>query len=142
DGGNNYYRGPGWYRRHYSPPMALAGRTLFLQFDAASITADVYVNGKHVGQHKGAFAAFRFDVTADLKPGQDNVIAVRVSNAGDRDVPTLGGDFNLEGGLYRSVHLLATDKLHIDAEDFAGPGLYLATSGVSADSAQLDARVK
>jgi beta-galactosidase len=141
DGGGNYYRGPGWYRRHYRVPAELSGRRLFLQFDAASITADVYVNGRHVGQHKGAFAAFRFDVSADLAMGRDNVIAVRVSNAGDPDVPTLGGDFNMEGGLYRPVHLLAVDPVHIDVEDFASPGVYLSTRDVTAQGAELSARV-
>jgi beta-galactosidase len=142
DGGGNYYRGVGWYRRHLTVPAALAGRALFLQFDAACITADVYVNGRHVGQHKGAFAAFRFDVSAALKVGQDNVLAVRVSNARDADVPTLGGDFNMEGGLYRPVHLLATDLVHVDVEDFASPGVYLRTSNVSERSAELSALVK
>jgi beta-galactosidase len=142
DGGGNYYRGVAWYRRQLAVPASLAGRALFLQFDAASITADVYVNGRHVGQHKGAFAAFRLDVTADLKVGKDNLIAVKVSNAGDPDVPTLGGDFNLEGGLYRPVHLLATDVVHVDVEDFGSPGVYLRTSHVSATSADLSALVK
>jgi len=123
-------------------PQRLGGRALFLQFDAACITADVFVNGRHVGQHKGAFAAFRFDVGAALKVGQDNVIAVKVSNARDADVPTLGGDFNMEGGLYRPVHLLATDLVHVDVEDFASSGVYLRTTEVSARSAQLSALVK
>jgi beta-galactosidase len=142
DGGGNYYRGIGWYRRHLAVPAALKGRALFLQFDAASIAAEVFVNGRRVGQHKGAFAAFRFDVGADLKPGQDNVVAVKVSNAGDADVPTLGGDFNLEGGLYRPVHLLATDTVHLDVEDFASPGIYLRTANVGPQSADLSALVK
>lgn len=142
DGGGNYYRGIGWYRRHLALPAALKGRALFLQFDAASIAAEVFVNGRRVGQHKGAFAAFRFDVSADLKPGQDNVLAVKVSNAGDADVPTLGGDFNLEGGLYRPVHLLATDTVHVDVEDFASPGIYLRTTNVGPQSADLSALVK
>jgi beta-galactosidase len=142
DGGNNYFRGIGWYRRHLMVPAELAGRALYLQFDAASIAADVFVNGQHVGQHKGAFSAFRFDVTAAVKVGQDNVIAVKVSNAYDNDVPTLGGDFNLDGGLYRSAQLLAVDPVHVDVEDFAGPGAYLRTSHVSADAADLSALIK
>jgi beta-galactosidase len=141
DGGGNYYRGVGWYRRHLVLPAAAAGQRLYLQFDAASITAAVHVNGRLVGQHKGAFSAFRLDVTADLKAG-DNVIAVQVDNTGDRDTPTLGGDFNLEGGLYRPVHLLTTDAVHIDVEDFASPGIYLRTTNVTARSADLSALVK
>src|SRR3954471_108965 len=42
DGGNNYYRGVGWYRLHYPLSSAYAGRRLFLQFDGADVTTDVY----------------------------------------------------------------------------------------------------
>ena len=70
DGGSNYYRGIGWYRRHYTPPASAAGKRIFLQFDGANIVAIVYVNGTMVGTHRGGFARFRFDVTARDDPGQ------------------------------------------------------------------------
>jgi len=76
DGGGNYYRGIGWYRRHLTLDSSLSGKELFIKFDAASIVADLYINGTSVGEHQGAFAAFTFDVTPYLKVGQDNVIAV------------------------------------------------------------------
>src|SRR3954468_16670890 len=59
DGGNNYYRGAGWYRRHYTPPTSLAGKKLWLQFAGANQVADVYLNGVSLGQHKGGYARFR-----------------------------------------------------------------------------------
>ena len=65
DGGNNYYRGIGWYRRHYTLPASAAGKRVFLQFDGANIVAVVYVNGTMVGTHRGGFARFRFDVTGE-----------------------------------------------------------------------------
>ena len=70
DGGSNYYRGIGWYRRHYTPPASAAGKRIFLQFDGANIVAIVYVNGTMVGTHRGGFARFRFDVTGDDDAGQ------------------------------------------------------------------------
>ena len=45
DGGANYYRGPGWYRTHIALKPE-AGKSYFLQFDAAATVADVYLNGK------------------------------------------------------------------------------------------------
>jgi beta-galactosidase len=142
DGGNNYYRGPGWYRRHLTIPADLAGRSLFLKFDAASMVADVYVNGHHVGGHKGAFAAFIFDVTDQLNPSADNIIAVRVDNSHNIDVPTLAGDFTIFGGLYRSVHLLALDKLSITPLDDAGPGVYATQDDITADTAKFHVTAK
>src|ERR1051325_5447744 len=58
DGGNNYYRGVGWYRRHYAVPAENAGRRLFLKFDGADSVAEVYVNGSFAGHHEGGYTAF------------------------------------------------------------------------------------
>ncbi len=81
DGGNDYRRGPAWYRRHLGFDPAWAGRRVYLRVGAANTDAAVYVNGSPAGTHKGGFAAFCFDVTPLLTPG-DNVVAVRVDNAG------------------------------------------------------------
>ena len=87
-----------------------AGRKFFLQFDGANTITDVWVNGTYLGQHRGGYARFRFDATAALKVGPDNVIAVKVNNARQPDIPPLAGDFTFFGGLYRGVHLLVTDR--------------------------------
>jgi beta-galactosidase len=146
DGGSNYYRGVGWYRRHLTAPAPPAGveatgRRAYLQFDGSNTVTDVYLNGTHIGQHRGGFAAFRFDVTAALVPG-DNLLAVKVDNRSVADVPPISADFTFYGGIYRDVHWLTTDALHVDVEDFAGPGVYLTASNVSVASADLSARVR
>ncbi|HYP78578.1 MAG TPA: glycoside hydrolase family 2 TIM barrel-domain containing protein [Polyangiaceae bacterium] len=142
DGGNNYYRGIAWYRRHYTLPAEAAGKRVYLQFDGANVVADVYVNGTLLGQHRGGFARFRYDATAALKAGADNVIAVKVSNANAGDVPPLDADFTFFGGLYRDAHVLISDPVHIDVLDYASSGVYLDTSEVTAASAKLRARVR
>ena len=50
------------------------------------------------------------------------------------DVPPLSADFTFFGGLYRDVHVLVTDPVHIDALDFGSPGVYVKTTNVSAAS--------
>ena len=141
DGGANYRRGPGWYRRHLVPDASLAGRRLYLQFDGASLMADVYVNGVHLGTHKGGFARFRFDATAALKVGADNVIAVRVDN-GALGIPPTSADFTFFGGLYRDVGLLATDPVQISTMDHGSPGVFLEQHEVSASSAKILVRME
>jgi beta-galactosidase len=142
DGGSNYYRGVGWYRRHVMLPADAAGKRLYLEFDGSNIVTDVYVNGTTIGQHRGGFARFRFDVTNAMTPGADNVVAVKVSNAAVTDVAPLDADFTFFGGLYRDVRLVATNALHVDMLDFASSGVYLDTTNVSAASANLRARVR
>jgi beta-galactosidase len=135
--GEAYYRGVGWYRTHYKVDESLAGRQFFLKFDGASFVTDVFVNGQPVGEHQGGFAAFVFDVTPLLKVGGDNVIAVKVNNAVNTNIPPLSADFTFYGGLYRDVHLLATDPVQISPLDYGSPGIYLKTTEVSANSANL-----
>ena len=89
DGGNNYYRGIGWYRSHYTVDAGYAGRRFFLKFDGAFYVTDVWLNGNSLGEHQGGFAAFVFDVTPYLNVGADNVIAVKVSNASNTNLPPL-----------------------------------------------------
>src|ERR1051326_1912871 len=50
DGGNNYYRGIGWYRRHYTVDASQTNRHWFLKFDGANIVSDVYLNGVQIGR--------------------------------------------------------------------------------------------
>src|ERR1017187_6819048 len=141
DGGNDYRRGPGWYRRHLAVDASLAGRRLYLQFDGASLMADVYVNGVHLGTHRGGFARFRFDATSALRPGADNVIAVRVDN-GRLGIPPTSADFTFFGGLYRSVALLATYPIQISTMDHGSPGVFVEQQSLEAESARILVRAE
>jgi beta-galactosidase len=141
DGGNNYRRGAGWYRRHLRVDPAMAGRRLYLQFDGASLMADVYVNGTWLGAHRGGFARFRFDATQALVPGEDNLIAVRVDN-GRLGIPPTSADFTFFGGLYRDVSLLATDPVQISAMDHGSPGVFITQRRVGVDAADIEVRTE
>src|SRR5437879_4813362 len=100
DGGNDYYRGIGWYRKHFTLPAELAGQELFIKFDGAFYRTALYVNGSFVGEHRGGFAAFVWDLTPYLTVGADNLLAVQVSNARDASAIPLSADFTMSGGLY------------------------------------------
>jgi beta-galactosidase len=142
DGGANYYRGTGWYRRHYTPPTTFSGKKLWLQFAGANQVADVWVNGTYLGQHRGGYARFRFDATSALKLGQDNVIAVKVNNASAADIAPLSADFTFFGGIYRNVSLHVVDPLSARMLDNAGPGVYLRQRSVTATSATVEVTTK
>jgi beta-galactosidase len=140
DGGGNYYRGVGWYRTTLKIPAYGSGKRYFLRFEAASLVADVYLNGQSIGQHRGGFTAFCFEITGKIKPGA-NVIAVKVDNKGKEDVAPYAADFTFFGGLYRSVSLITLDTVCISPLDFASPGVYLTPGPVNAGAAQLEAKV-
>jgi beta-galactosidase len=141
DGGGNYQRGTGTYVRTFSIDPAWQGKRIFLQFDGASRRAIVFVNGRKIGEHDGAFARFRFDITPAIRFGAENLLTVQVSNADD-GLPPISADFTFFGGLYRSMSLFATDPVHVDALDFGADAFYIRQDRVSVDKAELTIRLK
>jgi beta-galactosidase len=135
--GKDYYRGPGWYRRELDlKPQA--GRRYFLRFEAASLFADVYVNGDFLGEHRGGFGAFCYEITGHLRAGGTNVIAVRVSNSWEPDIAPLSGDFSVYGGIYRPVHLLETAAENFTPTDHGAPGVIWKQTSVAKKRAVID----
>ena len=102
------YTGLGWYRQSFDVPAEPGGKRLYLYFSAVDEDAWVYINGKlafhHTCKSTGLppeviwVTPFAFDAAPHLKPGQVNTIAVRVLNR-------MG-----MGGIYKPVHLVASDR--------------------------------
>ena len=135
--GKNYYRGPGWYR-HELDVTPQAGKRYFLRFEAASLVADVYLNGKLLGEHRGGFGAFCFEITTNLSVTGTNLLAVRVDNAKFPDIAPLSGDFSIYGGLYRPVHLIVTGEENFTPTDHASPGVAWLQTKVTKKEALID----
>ncbi len=105
----------GWYRRMLSMPDAWKGKKVFLEFQGAMQTTKLWVNGTAVGEYNtSGYDSFHFDITSALKPGS-NQLAIRVDNSVNPNIPPDGQktDFIQFGGLYRDVHVVVTDPLHI-----------------------------
>lgn len=132
--GARYLRGPGWYRRILDFPEVSPDQRTFLRFEAAAVVADIYLNGTKLGQHRGGFTAFTYEISEAIKPG-NNLLSVRVDNSRFNDVPPLSGDFTVFGGLYRPVHLIQTGSLCISPLIHGSSGVSLRQSNVSAHEA-------
>jgi beta-galactosidase len=136
--GEKYQRGPGWYRRELDLGRPADGKRYFLKFDAAGSVADVYLNGQKIGEHRGAFGAFCFEITTNLSLSGTNLLAVRVSNAEQPDIAPVSGDFPVYGGLYRPVHLIVTGNEIFALTDHASPGVAWLQTAVNEQKAVLD----
>jgi beta-glucuronidase len=107
-----FYEGPVWYKRSFSYHRSELGRS-FLYFSAANYQARVYLNGKAIGEHQGGFTPFDFEVTNDLRDG-DNFVVVEVNNARRSDaVPALNTDWWNYGGLTRDVAIVEVPQTFI-----------------------------
>lgn len=100
-----YYEGTVWYRRLFEAAPK-PGYRYFIHFDGANYETIAGLNGKVIGKHVGGFTAFDFEVTDQLKAGQNSLV-VKVDNKRHADgVPTINTDWWNYGGITRSVHLV------------------------------------
>jgi beta-galactosidase len=122
--------GVGWYRKKLSIPTGDAGKCLFLDVDGAMSYAAVWLNGRFVGGWPYGYASWRVDLTPYVRPGAENVLAIRL------DSPPDSSRWYPGGGIYRNVWLIKTAPVHVGHW-----GTYLTTPSVSPDSATIDLRV-
>lgn len=139
--GGTYYRGIGWYRRWLPIPLEEEGRSVFVTFGAANMTATVYVNGEWAAQHDGGFATFTVDITPFVRFGTRNLIAVKVDNSDKQGIPPTYAEFTFSGGLYRPVTAITTSSLHLELVTHGWKGLHLHQRKVTAEVAELDAEI-
>ena len=137
----DYKRGIGNYEKKLFIRPEWQGKRLFLRFEGANSIADVFINRRHIGEHRGGYGAFVFEITGEVNYGKENSILVRVNNGEQLDVMPLVGDFNFYGGIYRDVHLLITDEACISPLNYASPGVRLIQDSVSHQYAKIRAVV-
>ncbi len=107
-----FYEGPVWYKKSFSYRKHEHTR-VFLYFGAANYFTRVYLNGQALGEHEGGFTPFNFDVTDQIREG-DNFVVAEVNNARRRDgVPSVNTDWWNYGGLTRDVMLVEVPETFI-----------------------------
>jgi len=122
------WNGVCWYRSSFTVPSTPNNQKVFLEFDAAMQSAQVYVNGTLVGTHDDCgYTGFYYDITGLASKTGTNVVAFRLDCNFQDSIPpgragtysTLGNasnaypDFYLFSGLYRDVWLLCTDSVYV-----------------------------
>ena len=128
DGGADYARGTFYYTKELPAFERKADSRVYLEFEGANSSANVYVNGKLAGRHEGGYSTFRFDITDLLNTGfgESNVIVAEVDNSANHIYPQTA-DFTFYGGLYRNVNLLVVEPSHFDLDFYGGNGIAIDT---------------
>ena len=140
--GINYYRGKGTYEKSFVANEEWKEKRVFVRFNGVMTVAKVYLNGELLGEHRGGYSAFIFELTDKLQFGEKNQLKVVANNKATLNVLPLVGDFNLYGGMYRPVNLIVTSPVCISPLDHASPGIYLKQRDVSESSATVEVEVK
>ena len=138
----DYKRGIGNYEKKLMSPSEWEGKRLYLRFEGANNVTDLFVNGKHIGQHKGGYGAFVFEITDNVAYGKVNSILARVNNAENLEIMPLVGDFNFYGGIYRDVRLIVAGPVGISLLDHGSCGIRLVQENVNENTATVKALVQ
>ncbi|MCI5900799.1 MAG: discoidin domain-containing protein [Lachnospiraceae bacterium] len=143
NGGAGTYKGIGWYRRYFTLGEEYAGKKINIDFEGVMIDSDIYLNGEKIYTRNGGYMGFSVDITDEVKLGETNVLAVRVSSQDNPDTPPgrpeANLDFHYYGGIYRDVTLRVTDQVYISdalqADTVAGGGVFVTYPEVSEERA-------
>ena len=133
---DKFYVGYGWYRKHFKVPAKWTGRRLFLEFDGAFQDAEIFVNGRRIGEHQGGYTGFSLDITGAVKTG-DNLVAVRLNNRWNPELAPRAGEHVFSGGIYRDVRLVVTGPMHVTWQ-----GTFVTTPQLSAESGAVNVKTE
>lgn len=125
DGGNDYFRGCGWYRKKIAYDEDF--KQVYIRIGAASKKASIWCNGHYVGSHSGGFSSFCFEISNFLELGE-NYLAVLVDNSDSLNIYPKQADFTFFGGLYRDVELVCFDNVHFSMERYGSNGVFVTPS--------------
>ncbi len=151
-GYSKFLEGPGHYQRAILIPKEwAAGCKIMGEFDAVSYACEIYLNGIKVGEHQGLWTPFAVDLTETARPGEENLLALRVYKPGKRYpmrttlagfLPDVATTF---GGIWQTAYLRAhkVGIKHLEVTtDFENGGLQLSCQAMTFDFPVLDGHWK
>jgi beta-galactosidase len=117
------------YRRRFQFPKGGEGKRVFVDFEGVMTASTVWLNGQLLGNYRGGFTPFSFELTKHLRPNAENVLVVKVDSTERPDIPPFGYeiDYMTFGGIYREVNLRVVPNIYID-NIFAQPKNVLSAS--------------
>ncbi len=115
-------------------PARWSERRIFLKFGAVATAADLFVNGRYIGEHRGGATAFTFEITDHVDFGQSNIVVLRVTSIPGNDILPTSTEIEQYGGIYRDVELIATAQSAISPTFYGSDGLFVATREINDDT--------
>lgn len=112
-----------WYRRRFRIPEPLRGRRWLLHFGAVDFEAEVWLNGRRLGMHRGGFDPFCFEITGAAHTSGENELRVAVWDPTDRGDQERGKQslrpkwvwYTAVSGIWQTVWLEAVPQTFLSA---------------------------
>ena len=104
------------YRRRFKLPPEARGRHVFADFEGVMTASTVWINGVRLGEYKGGYTPFSFELTPHVDFDGENVLAIDVDSTERSDIPPFGRqiDYLTFGGIYREVALRIVSSTFIE----------------------------
>ncbi len=118
------------YLRNLYVPDSWRMQRVFVKFYGVQSVANLLVNGRYVGEHRGGGTAFVFEITKFLKYDDDNSLSLMVSSAPQNDLLPTSIEHEIHGGVYRDVELIVTPQIAISPIFYGSDGLFVTTRSV------------
>lgn len=113
-----------WYRKNIDIPESWSGKHIILNFGAVDYHTIVYVNGEYVGEHKGGYSSFCFDITNKLKTDNNYITVCAIDDVRDKTQPSGKQSLNLDSkgafytrttGIWQTVWLECVNENYISS---------------------------
>ena len=142
DGGNDYYRGKGYFARTLSRAELTENDETYIRFDGVNSSAEVFLNGKKLCVHHGGYSTFFVKVDRTVLK-DENLLVVVADNIPNSFVYPQTADFTFYGGIYRDVSIISVNECHFDLDYYGSSGIKV-TPRINGDSAavSVESRVK
>ena len=109
-----------WYRKRFSVPVAMLGKTILLHFGAVDWQCEVFINRHSVGKHTGGYCAFSFDITEYLTEGENELVVCVYDptesgwqQRGKQVNDTHGFWYTATSGIWQTVWLEAVSDVYV-----------------------------
>ena len=104
------------YRRRFKVPAQARDKRVFVDFEGAMTASTVWINGVRLGEYKGGYTPFSFELTPHLDFDGENVLVLELDSTERADIPPFGYeiDYLTFGGLYREVALRIVPKTFLE----------------------------
>jgi len=104
------------YRRRFRLPRSARGNRVYVDFEGAMTASTVWLNGTRLGEYKGGYTPFSFELTPHLDWEGENLLAVHLDSTERQDIPPFGYevDYLTFGGIYREVNLRIVPETYIE----------------------------
>lgn len=139
----NFFEGKAVYKKKFTLNPSDKDKRTFVKFEGVGSVAQVYINDSYIGEHRGGYSMFAFEITHSVDYEKENTITVVTDNKARRDVlPINQFLFPIYGGIYRPVHIITTSKTNFVVTDRASAGIYIRQKNVSSKQADIQVEAK